>query len=87
MNTKQFFISYLEENPTCEACGTTNRPTIDHIVPQSKGGGDEPENIRTLCHSCNSSKQDRDNDWWWAYRANRPRPTVLEVMEILWGDR
>lgn len=34
-------------------------PTIDHVVPLSKGGLHERANCRTACFSCNSAKQDR----------------------------
>lgn len=30
--------------------------TQDHIVPKSKGGGDEDENLRTMCAPCNEKK-------------------------------
>lgn len=32
------------------------RPTIDHIVPVSRGGDDNPDNLVLACQSCNSSK-------------------------------
>jgi 5-methylcytosine-specific restriction endonuclease McrA len=34
-------------------------PTIDHIVPLSKGGTHEPINCRTAHFLCNSTKGDR----------------------------
>jgi hypothetical protein len=40
----------------CLACGTGDDITIDHIYPWSKGGGDDPDNLQTLCRSCNSKK-------------------------------
>lgn len=34
------------------------KPTIDHVVPQSKGGRDGLYNLVLACRSCNSSKRD-----------------------------
>lgn len=43
----------------CRSCGTRKNLTVDHVIPWSKGGGDEPENLQTLCRSCNARKGDR----------------------------
>ena len=43
----------------CEICGTTEDLTIDHVIPLSKGGGDELGNLRLLCRLHNSLKGDR----------------------------
>ena len=32
---------------------------IDHIIPRSKGGTDEEENLWLACHTCNLFKSDR----------------------------
>ncbi|MEU2106485.1 HNH endonuclease signature motif containing protein [Nocardia sp. NPDC019255] len=34
-------------------------PTIDHVIPLSKGGTHEPSNCRTACFHCNATKGDR----------------------------
>ena len=34
--------------------------TIDHLVPQSKGGTDHIDNLQLLCGACNSLKGNRD---------------------------
>ena len=33
---------------------------VDHVVPQSRGGSDHPENLQLLCPNCNRIKGDRD---------------------------
>ncbi len=40
----------------CVYCGATERLTIDHKVPISRGGQTKTANLLTACHSCNSSK-------------------------------
>lgn len=43
---------------TCVNCGSTEKESleIDHIMPISKGGKTEPDNLQTLCHDCNIRK-------------------------------
>lgn len=44
----------------CVYCGMDNRRvlTIDHVIPQSKGGKDVWENLVTACKRCNGEKSD-----------------------------
>src|SRR3546814_16306275 len=46
----------------CRYCGetvTASTATLDHMVPQSKGGPNTPENLATCCLMCNSIKSGR----------------------------
>ncbi|RLC88792.1 MAG: hypothetical protein DRJ03_01700 [Chloroflexi bacterium] len=40
----------------CQYCGTWKNLTVDHIVPVSKGGSDDVNNLQTLCNECNARK-------------------------------
>ncbi len=47
----------------CVACGEQKKLTADHIMPVSKGGSSNIENIQPLCQSCNSRKGDKVIDY------------------------
>ena len=58
---------YFKKNPsdhgwyTCVRCGRKFRKgdvDIDHIIPQSWGGGSGELNLQCLCKHCNRSKRD-----------------------------
>ena len=54
------------QDSLCVGCwrefGPGLNPTLDHIIPLSKGGAHAPVNTQVLCRSCNSSKHAR-LDW------------------------
>lgn len=47
---------YERDGHRCVACSTTTDLTLDHSVPFSLGGSDDPGNLQTMCRSCNSKK-------------------------------
>jgi 5-methylcytosine-specific restriction endonuclease McrA len=55
--TKRAVIA--RDNATCQYCGTTNaRMTLDHVVPQSRGGPNTWSNLVCACFRCNQVKND-----------------------------
>lgn len=47
---------------TCRYCGeavTATTATLDHIIPQSLGGPNTPDNLTTACLTCNAIKSGR----------------------------
>lgn len=44
------------DNWKCVSCGDIENLQIDHIIPFSKGGTTEDNNLQTLCKSCNYKK-------------------------------
>ena len=43
----------------CLDCGAEDNLCCDHVIPVSKGGETQFENLQTLCRPCNSKKKDR----------------------------
>lgn len=43
----------------CRHCGGYTNLAVDHIIPESKGGTLDLDNLQTLCASCNSRKRDK----------------------------
>jgi hypothetical protein len=47
----------------CSDCGASPATgallEVDHTIPISKGGSNDPSNLRTLCSDCNRGKSDR----------------------------
>lgn len=48
----------------CVYCGATENLSLDHVIPQSRGGSHEPDNLACCCLTCNSSKGDRTPQEW-----------------------
>lgn len=47
---------FERDGRACVRCGTTERLTIDHVVPIALGGDNDLSNLQVLCLSCNTRK-------------------------------
>ena len=47
---------FKRDNNRCVYCGSTDKLTIDHLIPKSQGGGYSWLNLVTACYKCNSRK-------------------------------
>ena len=50
------------DNSQCQICSKVlkdNEIEFDHIIPISKGGGSEEQNIRVICLGCNRNKSNK----------------------------
>ena len=50
------------DNSTCQYCGSRSDLTLDHVMPRSRNGRDNWENLVTACNSCNVKKGNRTPD-------------------------
>ena len=50
---------FARDDWQCQYCGARGSLTVDHVIPRSKGGGSDWENIVASCAPCNRRKGDR----------------------------
>ena len=50
---------FARDSWTCQYCGTTSHLTVDHVIPRSRGGHSDWDNIVTSCAPCNRRKGNR----------------------------
>lgn len=58
----------------CAICGTVGQMHLDHRIPRSRGGTDDPGNLQLLCASCHSKKTVRQDGGFGNKPSNRPAP-------------
>lgn len=66
---RKYRLRLLARNPVCFYCGTkVDDPTssLDHVVPDCRGGRDVPGNLQLCCVACNQSKGDATPVEWLA---------------------
>lgn len=52
-------------NHQCAYCGSSENLTLDHVIPQSKGGPDETKNVVCCCQTCNHDKGHTSWETWY----------------------
>lgn len=88
---------FLRDNHKCQYCGTkvsNDTATLDHVIPQSKGGRGNWLNLTTACGFCNSRKGDKDlmkpmrlpykPDYW--ELASKRKAQGYEIKHTSWLD-
>lgn len=66
---KRLWRKHIKESweHKCAYCNSEDNLTLDHVVPQSKGGTDFTKNLVCCCHSCNQSKGHNFwEDWYFS---------------------
>ena len=47
------FKVFLRDKFSCQYCGSNVELTFDHLLPRSKGGETNWDNVVTTCSACN----------------------------------
>ncbi len=79
------FNVFLRDKWNCQYCGNnfkTHELTFDHVIPRSKGGKTNWDNIVAACRPCNTMKGNRLPEDIRMYPIKQPRrPSVFELQE------
>jgi 5-methylcytosine-specific restriction endonuclease McrA len=82
---------YLRDKYRCQYCGlkhSTEELTYDHVLPKSRGGKTEWENIVTCCIGCNRKKGGRTPNEARMNLVRKPtRPSWVPAIKITIGLR
>ena len=71
------------DNHTCTYCGATDKLTVDHVIPASRGGKTSFENCVTACFSCNNKKNNKTPREANMFMRKKPyTPTISEFFMI-----
>lgn len=76
---------YKRDNYECVYCGCSNIKvlTLDHVIPQSKGGKDTWDNLVTACRQCNGEKSDLTLEEYGKEIPEPKRPHYLMLMRAV----
>lgn len=74
----------IRDRYTCQYCGIkSEKMTIDHVIPSSKGGKSSFENCVASCKQCNNFKNDRTPSQAQMTLKRQPfQPTIMEFINI-----
>ncbi len=75
---------FIRDEFTCQYCGRSCRksPTLDHIIPRSRGGTNAWENSVTACSRCNQRKGSKTPSEARMRLKRQPvRPTINEFAQ------
>lgn len=73
---------------TCQYCGRSAPDVVlhvDHVVPVSKGGSNDPSNLVTACETCNLGKSDMEinQDYEEERRAVKERVRNIDRLNVV----
>jgi len=81
---------YKRDGYECVYCGSKKELTVDHVIPKSKGGGNEWTNLVTSCFKCNLKKGDKTPEEAKLTMKHKPfAPPLLnetDVLQKIWNE-
>lgn len=69
---------YKRDNHECVYCGSIKQLTLDHVIPKSRGGKNDWNNLVTCCFTCNLKKGNKTPDE--AKMVMRTQPYIPNIL-------
>lgn len=74
----------IRDECMCQYCGSKSNLTLDHVIPQSKGGPNSWTNLVTACSPCNTKKGDKTlKQLKWKLAKQPKEPSPWELTQVL----
>jgi len=64
LRSSEIIAAMAKSDGKCVACKTTEDLQVDHIMPVSRGGTNDIDNLQMLCRDCNASKRNKTMEEW-----------------------
>lgn len=77
---------YVRDQGKCVYCGSTQNLTIDHVIPRSRGGSNEWNNLVIACRECNHKKGHKTLEQM-GWRLDRPPKAPVGPAWRIMGHR
>lgn len=81
---------FKRDNYQCVYCGSRKELTLDHVIPKSRGGTNNWENLVTSCSRCNVKKADRTPEEAKMKMLHKPfEPNLIsenKIIQKIWDD-
>lgn len=81
---------FKRDNYQCVYCGSRKELTLDHVIPKSRGGGNDWTNLVTSCSKCNVKKADRTPEEAKMKMTQKPfEPSLIsenKSIQKIWDD-
>ena len=80
------FNVFLRDKFSCQYCGSKKDLTFDHLLPRSKGGKTNWDNVVTACSACNVQKGGRLFKFSGMTLNQKPYQPTTEDLHKSWMD-
>lgn len=77
---------FARDDHRCQYCGA-HADSIDHVMPRSRGGTHEWENVVAACRGCNLHKRDRTPEEAGMRRVDPRQPTRPWAVALMGGSQ